>query len=70
MHTASYLSSSAPTRPDVESFTPDEIANMSLETFEAMSYREQLIYKRHWPDAYDRLIKLQEEKRDAMNRRY
>lgn len=70
MHTASCLSSSAPTRPDIESFTPSQITNMSLETFEAMTYREQLIFKRHWPDAYDRLIRLQEEKRDAKNRRY
>lgn len=66
MHTESFMSSPAPTRD----YTPDEIANMSLETFEAMSYKEQLLYRRHWPDAYERLIKLQEEKRDAKSRRY
>lgn len=70
MHTQSYLSSSAPTRPVIEDYTPDEIKNLSLETFEAMSYSEQLIFKRHWPDAYDRLVQRQEEKRNAMNRRY
>ena len=75
MHTASYLSSSAPTRPDVEEYaarmestTPQEIESMDLELFTELSYREQLTIKQNWPAVYDRLIAEMEENRKETKR--
>lgn len=68
MYTKSYLASD-PKRRDIEDFTPDEIKTMSLETFDQLSYKEQVILRKHFPDTYNRLIEIQELKqRESANR--
>lgn len=69
MYTKSYLASD-PKRRDIEDFTPDEIKNMSLETFDQLTYREQVILRKHFPDSYNRLIEMQEQRQRESVSRY
>ena len=43
-------------KTDWELATPTEISEMSVDTFNRLSYREQLTIKRKWPDDYNRLV--------------
>ena len=48
-----------------ESSAPEEVEAMTLETFKSLSYKEQVIIKRHWPAVYERLTAPQESRRDV-----
>ena len=61
----SYAISGPTDRTIREDSEPGTVENMSLETFKSLSYKEQVIIKRHWPAVYERLTAPQESRRDV-----
>ena len=64
MHTASNITAPSNDRTDKE-FSQTMAESLTLQDFEGMTYKEQAMLHQLFPNAYDRMIALQKQARNA-----